>query len=206
LEDTRGGSQTTRGSWARTAAYVLAGLGVIAFVYVLLAGTSKPVTGYARFATGAMTKLVVLPDPPPMPASSPLKDASGAETNLAAYRGKVVLVNLWASWCTPCIAEMPTLGALQQRFAGQDFAVLPITIDDDAALPKAKTMLADLAGGHLPFLSDSTRRVAFAVNPPGVPTSILYDRAGNEIARLPGEADWNAPEAVALIEAALANE
>ncbi|MET0182178.1 MAG: TlpA disulfide reductase family protein, partial [Caulobacterales bacterium] len=135
-----------------------------------------------------------------------LRDAAGASTTLAAYRGKVVLVNLWATWCAPCVTEMPTLGALARRFEGRDFVVVPVSIDEVAKIPDAAAMLTRLSGGSLAFLNDPSRAIAFETRAAGLPTSILYDRNGVEIARLAGDADWGSDEAAAMIEAALAGE
>ncbi len=184
----------------------MAAVGAGALVYALFMASSKPpADGYARYAQGAMSKLEVVADAPDQPGQS-LRDGNGEATSLAAYRGQVVLVNLWATWCAPCVEEMPTLGALHRRFEGQGFAVLPVSIDEDAKIDDAKEMLTRLSGGALPFLVDPSRGIAFEARAAGVPTSILYDRGGVEIARLGGSADWNSPEAVALIEAALAGE
>ncbi len=184
----------------------MAAFGVLALLYVLFAASSKPVAeGGAAFAKGEMEKLVVLAEPPPQP-TAPLMDAGGAQTTLAAWRGKVVLVNLWATWCAPCVEEMPTLAALETRFAGRDFAVVPVSIDETAKADEAAATLARLGEGALPFLIDPSRAIAFSVQAPGLPTSILYDRRGQEIARLAGSADWSGADAAVLIEAALAEE
>ena len=184
----------------------VAAVGILAFLYVVFSAASKPdASDLASFRRGAMAKLEIAAEPPPQPARA-LQDASGQPTALAAYRGQVVLVNFWATWCAPCVAEMPTLAALQRRFAGRKFRVVPVSIDEVAAIPRAKTMLARLGGGVLGFTVDPSRGSAFDARAGGVPTSILYDRRGDEIARLTGEADWSGPEAAALIEAALARD
>lgn len=181
----------------------MAAVGAAALVYALFMASSKPpADGYARYAQGAMNKLEVMADAPDQPDQT-LRDANGQETTLAAYRGQVVLVNLWATWCAPCVEEMPTLGALQRQFEGRGFQVVPVSIDEVAKIGEAKDMLARLSENSLPFLVDPSRGIAFEARAAGVPMSILYDRAGVEIARLGGSADWNAPEAVALIEGAL---
>lgn len=191
-------------SWALRAALVLMGAGVVAVLYVFFAASSKPDTSaFAAYSTGAMRRLVVRDDAPPQPAT-PISDESGAETNLAAFRGEVVLVNFWATWCAPCVEEMPTLGALDARFEGRGFAVVPVSIDVEAKRGEAMAMLRRYGGPSLPFLIEPTRAIAFEAQAGPIPTSILYDREGRELARLTGEADWDSPEAVALIEAALA--
>lgn len=135
-----------------------------------------------------------------------LRDGEGRETNLAAVTGgQVAVVNLWATWCAPCMREMPTLGALQRRFTGR-LVVLPVSADEDAKIAQAKRELAQLSENSLPFLVDSTRGVIFDLQAPGLPVTILYNRQGVEIARVTGEANWDSEEAAALIEAALAEE
>ncbi|HVY85653.1 MAG TPA: TlpA disulfide reductase family protein [Caulobacterales bacterium] len=193
-------------AWAFPAALVLIGVGVLALVYVLLAPHSKPQpTSYAHFATGAMSKLVVLPAPPTQPAGA-LTDANGQGTTLAAFRGKVVLVNLWATWCAPCMEEMPTLAGLQRRFAGRNFEVVPVSVDSSGDVPHAKEVLARLSGGSLHFLNDPSRSMIFDAQAGAMPTSILYDAQGRELARVVGDTNWETPEAAALIEAALADQ
>lgn len=149
-----------------------------------------------------MGRLAVLEAPPPMPARA-LHDAAGGETNLQAFAGEFLVVNLWATWCAPCMEEMPTLAALQRRFEGR-LHVVPISVDSAADLEKARRELARLTGGRLPFLIDVSRGVLFDAQAPGMPVTILYARDGRELARLAGGADWDSEEAHALIEAALA--
>ncbi|MDX2236759.1 MAG: TlpA disulfide reductase family protein [Hyphomonadaceae bacterium] len=187
------------------AALAMAALGACALVYVLFAAASKPdAAGYGRFARGAMADLQALAEPPAQPAMA-LIGADGAQTTLAAHRGQVVVLNLWATWCAPCIEEMPTLAALQRQMGDRGVAVVAVSIDADSDAAKAQTMLADLGDGALAYYRDPTRAIAFAARAPGLPTTVIYARDGREIARLAGGADWASPEAIALIEAALAD-
>lgn len=181
--------------------------GALAVLYVLFAASSKPQheTAYSRFADGAMARLTVLEAPPAMPART-LRDAAGNETNLQAFEGEVLVVNLWATWCAPCMEEMPTLGALQRRFAGRGLRVIAISVDSEGDLAKAQTQLARLSGGALDFLVDPTRGVLFDAQAAGMPVTILYGRDGAERARLTAGADWSSEEAAALMEALLAEE
>jgi thiol-disulfide isomerase/thioredoxin len=180
--------------------------GALAVLYVLFVASSKPenATGLSRFATGEMVRLTSLEAPPPMPTRA-LQDATGAETSMAAYQGEVVVLNLWATWCAPCVEEMPTLGALQRRF-GDRLRVVPISVDSEADRARAQTQLAELSGGSLPFLIDISRGVLFDAQAPGMPVTIIYGRDGAELARLAGGADWDSEEAVAMLEAVLADE
>jgi thiol-disulfide isomerase/thioredoxin len=204
--DTNESSAAKPTNWALWAAVAMIAAGTLAVLYVLFAASSKPdtATGVSRFATGEMTRLIVEEAPPPLSART-LQDASGAETNLAAYRGEVLVVNLWATWCAPCMEEMPTLGALQRRFQGR-LRVIPVSADSEADREKARTELARLTQNSLPFLIDISRGILFDAQAPGMPVTIIYDRDGAEIARLAGGADWDSPESVAFLEAVLAGE
>ena len=151
-----------------------------------------------------MQRLQIMEAAPPMPTRA-LRDAAGAETNLQAFSGDVLVVNLWATWCAPCVEEMPTLGALERRFEGR-LRVIPISVDSEGERENAQRQLAELSGGSLPFLIDITRGVLFDAQAAGMPVTIIYNREGREVARLAGGADWDSPESVALLEAVLAGE
>jgi thiol-disulfide isomerase/thioredoxin len=201
--DTKTGSAGQK-NWAMWAAMALLAAGAGALLYVLFVASSKPEESadVSRFATGEMARLVAMDAPPPMPTRS-LRDASNAETSLAAYQGEVIVLNLWATWCAPCVEEMPTLGAVQRRF-GDRLRVVTVSVDAEGQRTRAQEQLAELSGGSLPFLLDITRGILFDVQAPGMPVTIIYDREGQELARLAGGADWDSPEAVAMLEAAVA--
>ena len=202
--DTNADSSGAPRSWALWAALALLIAGTLAVLYVLFAASSKPEprAGLARFAVGSMERLQVMEDAPPMPTRS-LRATGGGETNLQAFAGEVLVVNLWATWCAPCMEEMPTLGRLQRRFVGR-LRVIPVSVDSEADLEKAERDLARLAEGSLPSLSDITRSVLFDAQARGMPLTIVYNREGQEVARLAGGADWASDEAAALMEAVLA--
>jgi thiol-disulfide isomerase/thioredoxin len=159
----------------------------------------------SRFKVGKMEKLDVRKDPPIQPIES-FQGPDGTPTTLAAFKGKVVLVNLWATWCAPCIMEMPTLAKLQSKFGGEDFMVIAVSVDKDDTKEAAKVQLAELSKGALSFFHDPKMAIVYPMQARGFPTSVLYDRDGKEIARLAGEADWNSPEAHSLIQAALSQK
>jgi thioredoxin-related protein len=98
---------------------------------------------------------------------------------------------------------MPTLAALQQGMGEKDFKVVAISVDKPTEAEQAKKELADLSKGNLAFYHDPKMAIVYPLKARGFPTSILYDRQGKELARLAGEADWNSPEAQALIQAAM---
>jgi thiol-disulfide isomerase/thioredoxin len=133
-------------------------------------------------------------------------DATGAPKSLADWRGRTVLLNLWATWCVPCRKEMPALQALQQQLGGKNFEVLAVNIDTrDPEKPKA--WLRDVGIDRLAYYADPSAKVfqelkligkAF-----GMPTTLLIDPAGCEIATLAGPAEWASDDAVKLVRAAL---
>jgi thiol-disulfide isomerase/thioredoxin len=147
-----------------------------------------------------MKSLVVDDTPSPAP-NTPFLDGAGKPHTLAEFKGKVVIVNLWATWCAPCVQEMPTLAKLAQTSAGQPLAVVPISLDnaDDAA--NAQGFIAKRA--PLPFYSDTKYPLPFAFKPSvaSLPTTLLIDRAGNVRGRVSGGADWSGPDAQRVIEA-----
>lgn len=144
----------------------------------------------------SLSKLTTLNAPPTQPSAS--FTTPEGEVTLADYRGKIILVNVWATWCAPCVVEMPSLDELERLRGGDDFAVVPISLDRkmaDADVFYKRTGLTDL-----PLIHDGTFGVSARLALPGLPTSILYDEFGRELARLPGEADWASAEALALID------
>jgi thiol-disulfide isomerase/thioredoxin len=151
-----------------------------------------------------MARLYISDAPPPMPMRA-LRDAAGNETTLAAYRGQVVVLNLWATWCAPCVEEMPSLTQMQRNFEGR-IRVIPVSVDSEGERAKAISELARLSSGLLPFLQDMTRGVLFDAQAAGMPVTIIYNAQGQEVARLAGGANWGSEDATRLIEAVLAEE
>lgn len=127
-------------------------------------------------------------------------DGAGKPHKLDEYKGKVVVMNLWATWCTPCKKEMPTLAALQKGFGKAPIAIVPVSVDSKAAVEKAKAFMAD--NQPLPFLHDAEGALSPALKPPvmGYPTSFIYDRKGKLYGVIQGEADWGSPGVKALLE------
>lgn len=147
------------------------------------------------------------------PASRPLrlpdlafKDDRGADKKLSDWRGRVVLVNLWATWCVPCRKEMPALDALQAKLGSPDFEVVAVNIDT-RDLDKPKTFYKEEGLNRLAFYSDAKARVFQDLKAVGralgMPTTVLVDGEGCEIASLAGPAEWASEDAVRLISAAL---
>lgn len=182
---------------------LLAALAAIVYVLMRAGGLGDAPDGVARYATGSLARLQATRDPPVPPAAA-FTGPDGAPVTLADFRGEVVLLNLWATWCPPCTGEMPTLGALQAAYQGRGLRVVAASVDSVPDRETARGALAELSGGALTFYHDPNYILAYGLAARGFPTTILFDRNGAEIARLSGEADWNSPEAHALIDWALA--
>ena len=151
--------------------------------------------------TGDMQKLAFHAEPKDM-ARVGFLDVNGKKTNLDVYKGKVVLLNIWATWCPPCRAEMPSIDALQAELGGDDFAVVTIAMGRNPVVA-IKKFFADNNIKHLPILRDPRQKFSRANGIFGLPTTIILNTEGKEIARMPGDADWHSEEALALLKALL---
>ncbi|MDN3519068.1 TlpA disulfide reductase family protein [Aquisalimonas lutea] len=125
-------------------------------------------------------------------------DAAGNPLTFDDFSGRVVLVNIWATWCPPCRKEMPTLDRLQAELGGPDFEVLTLSIDQ-AGVGVVEDFFAEIDIQHLDIYIDDTGQAAATLNAVGVPTTLLLNREGEEIGRLVGEAEWDTPEMVAFL-------
>jgi thiol-disulfide isomerase/thioredoxin len=166
-----------------------------------LTGTG-PKSELSRFATGPLATL----ETPATLETAPdyvFRTPDGADVRFADFRGKVVLVNLWAMWCAPCRTEMPTIAALAAAYPDGDLMVLPINVDTgEDAVADAKSFID--VHDPLPFYSDPRFQLPFEFPGKGkMPQTILLDRQGRIRAAFSGEADWNSREARALIDAVL---
>lgn len=179
-------------------------IGVAAVLYVIVSASIKPKSDadLRQFAKGELAKLVVPASPTPMPTAG-FTDADGKPLTLADFKGQIVVVNLWATWCAPCRLEMPTLARLQAAYQTQPVQVLAISVDRDTDLALAREDIARNA--PLKLYRDPGYKFAFGLKPTaaGFPTTIIFDKQGRERARLSGGADWNGKESRALIEALL---
>jgi thiol-disulfide isomerase/thioredoxin len=134
------------------------------------------------------------------------RDATGAERRLADWRGRTVLLNLWATWCVPCRKEMPALEALESKLGGPGFEVVAVNIDTrDGDKPRA--WLKEVGIDRLAYYADPTAKVfqdlKIMGRAAGMPTTLLVDPAGCEIGTVAGPAEWASEDAVKLVTAAL---
>ena len=121
------------------------------------------------------------------------------------YAGKVVVYNIWAEWCGPCVEEMPSLVNLQKAFVGKDVVVIPVAFGfgKGVTLETTAAKFKELTGGELPFFYDGELEVNGQAQTGALPATIIYDKSGKEAARLIYPAKWDAPDAVALVQAVL---
>lgn len=185
-------------------------VGVAAVVYIIAQASSNPppsAESPAAVAPGGASKFTakfVRPDAPTPPPDHVIYDASGKAMKLADLKGKVVVMNIWATWCAPCKLEMPTLAKLQAAYKGQPVEVVAVSIDtvDDAA--KATLFIAQ--NEPLKFYHDREMKMPFVLKPvaPGAPTTVIYGKDGFEVGRVAGEADWSGDDVRKVIDEALA--
>jgi thiol-disulfide isomerase/thioredoxin len=174
---------------------------LLAVLYLALAGGANA-QGLGALATGGMRGLAVH-DEARAASDLPFLRPDGTEGRLGDYAGRIVVLNFWATWCAPCREEMPSLQALQDRLGGEDFAV--VTLATGFNQPQAIRRFFEETGvADLPQYRDINQQIAREMGVFGLPITVILNREGQEIARLRGDAHWDSPEAVALIEALLA--
>jgi len=171
--------------------------------------TCRPAVDVARriapLAHGEVAALTMATSPLKLPDLA-FEDGDGQPRKLSDWRGKTVLVNLWATWCVPCRKEMPALDQLEGKLGSDRFAVVAINIDTrDPDKPKAFLKDAGLTrlGGYTDRKAKVFQDLKGVGRALGMPTSVLVDGAGCEIATIAGPAEWASGDALALIEAAL---
>ncbi|MBI2715091.1 MAG: TlpA family protein disulfide reductase [Rhizobiales bacterium] len=159
----------------------------------------------APFARGEVAAVNVAKSPLKLPALA-FQDAQGKPLTLEHWRGRTVLLNLWATWCVPCRKEMPALDALQQRLGGPGFEVVAVNIDTrDPDKPKA--WLNEVGVAKLAYYADPSAKTFQDLKSVGrafgMPTTLLIDPTGCEIGTIAGPAEWASDDAIKLIQAAL---
>ncbi len=167
---------------------------------VVQAGAQTPAaTGQAPPLVGAFGHNFTLLDPPVPAPLETFAALDGAAVRLADFKGRVVVLNFWATWCAPCIREMPSLDRLQAALKDRDLSVLAVSIDRGGAkviVPFAERLRLE----HLGLYHDDKGALFQAFGVTGLPTTFLIDRQGGTVGAYPGAAEWDGPEARALIE------
>jgi len=143
---------------------------------------------------------------PPVPApETPVTDAFGMEKRLADYRGDVLLVNFWATWCAPCVYEMPSLNRLQADLGAEGLTVMAVSVDRQG-LPLVRGFYEDYRLDQLEIFLDPLGDLATELGVKGLPTSFLIDKRGRVVGKLQGSLEWDIPEVKTLIRYYLKEE
>mgnify|MGYP002816644940 CR=1 FL=1 len=171
-------------------------LGLLTTGFVLLPANISHAAGPKL--SGPMQVFQLAPSTRPRPSAT-WQDAAGKNLTLADFSGKVVMVNYWASWCPPCIRELPSIDRLQASLGGDNFTVVAINIDRGGK-PIARRMAKRLKIKHLALYLDRESKSARSLGVRSMPTTFIFDRKGREVGKLEGGAEWDEKEAVALVK------
>ena len=187
---------------------IVAALGVGLSIIVILAlwptqSTPPKALGQGEQAPPKLFTLQLHDVPRTVPTFT-FSDRDANPVQLSSFAGRFVVLNLWATWCTPCIKELPALDRLQKTLGGPDFMVLALSLDRGGLLDVnsfwIRTGLSDLD-----IYLDPTMSVGQTLSARGLPTTLLVNRDGMEIARLEGPVEWDSTEAIAYFRALIAN-
>ncbi|GAK44452.1 redoxin [Tepidicaulis marinus] len=190
-------------------ALALAGIIALGVIYLIEPGGRNleggPASGpLAAYSVGEMKGFVSFPQlEAPDPVS--FRNAAGEELGLDAFKGKVVLLNLWATWCGPCRHEMPALDRLQADLGGPDFEVVALSLDK-GGMEGPKAFYEEVGVRNLALYQDPSARAGVTLGAFGLPLTMLLDKQGRVVGRLVGAAEWDSPDAKALIKAVLERE
>lgn len=147
--------------------------------------------GRLSAATESPDRLGMHATPRPVPEIT-FENGDGEPMTLADFHGKVIVLNIWATWCPPCLREMPTLDRLQAELGSERFEVVALSIDR-AGPSVVREFFSEEGIEHLALYIDTSARALPRLDIRGIPTTLVLDAAGLEIARLTGEADWTTP-------------
>ncbi len=179
----------------------LVAIGVLVLVAVTM-GVLQEATRSRDATRLRPPRLTMHAEPRPLPPLD-IRDADGKPVPLERFRGKVVLLNVWATWCGPCRVEMPTLDRLQARLGGADFEVVALSTDVEGA-KAVREFYDSLKITRLATYVEGEGNVLTTLGAPGLPATLVVDAKGREVARALGGADWEAPEVRKLIRSLVA--
>jgi thiol-disulfide isomerase/thioredoxin len=178
-------------------------IALIALVAVyLFQGTGRKVADAPAAETASTLAAFIKHPAPKNIATFSFADGKGAPLDLSHWKGKVVLLNLWATWCGPCRKEMPELSQLQKLLGSNDFEVVAIS-EDLKGVEASAAFLKDSGAENLALYVDPKMTALSALQSIGMPTTVLISRDGKEIGRLLGPADWASKDAQDMVKAAL---
>ena len=176
-----------------------------ALLYLSLAlGANAGTADLEALREGHMKKLQFHGEPGEVSAK-PFLDADNTEKTLAGYKGRIVVLNFWATWCAPCRKEMPTLSRLQSEFSPDELAVVTLAVGRNSPTGIRK-FFEEIEVENLPHYRDKRLGIASDMGVLGLPVTVIIDREGLEIARLIGDAEWDTESAKAIVAALIAGE
>lgn len=161
--------------------------------------------GTAIASAQPLPRNFILHEAPKSIASIAFEDGQGRPRTLAEFQGKVVLLNIWATWCGPCRREMPSLDRLQGLLGGSGFEVVALSIDR-AGLEVVRKFYADVGIRNLAIYIDSSGKATRELATVGVPATLLIDRTGRELGRLVGPEEWDEPDIVQFLKRVIAQK
>lgn len=165
-------------------------------VFLFLAASASMVAAGPPESVGPQGFLL-WEDPRDLPELD-FKDGEGSSLSLSNFEGKLMLLNIWATWCGPCREEMPTMDSLQAELGGDNFEVVALSIDRKG-IEVVDDFYREVGIKHLGRYIDETGSAGATLGAVGIPTTLLIDRQGNEIGRLVGEAEWDTPEMIEFL-------
>lgn len=165
---------------------------------MMLLGVKPSVGQPAKLNTGHMAAFVYKPEPVAL-SDFKFVDGTGKDRTFSEWKGRVVLLNLWATWCAPCRKEMPDLDKLQAELGSDKFEVVAISVDR-SGVNGAKKFLGEVGVAKLALYADPTAKLASELKVLGLPATLLVDAEGREVGRLLGPAEWAGDDAKALIK------
>ena len=182
--------------------FALASAALLALgIYWFTGPESKVKIGPVAAAEGSMAPFVKHAEPKDVPPLTFL-DGAGAAHDNGVFKGKVTLLNLWATWCAPCRKEMPELAKLQRELGGADFQVVELS-EDLKGYEASTAFLKQVGAENLTLFADDKAKALDALVAPGLPVTLLLNRDGKEVGRLLGPAPWSSDEAKAIIKAVI---
>jgi thiol-disulfide isomerase/thioredoxin len=151
------------------------------------------------------SKKFIMHEVPKPIAAIRFEDGQGQTRSLPDFRGKVVLLNIWATWCVPCRKEMPALDRLQATLGGPTFEIVALSIDR-GGMDVVRKFFAEVGVRNLNMYLDTSGKASRELGAVGLPTTLLVDRGGYEIGRLIGPAEWDAPEMVEFVRCIISRD
>jgi len=167
-------------------------IAILAVLYVI------PRSSVHQSPPQALSGLDMVSQPKVLPPIS-VVDAGGKKQSLSAYRGRLVVLNLWATWCAPCVHELPSLAALAKALGANGFAVVAVNMGQDSG-PATAAFLKAHGAANLPVYRDPNLALLQDFGAEGLPFSVVVDGKGREVASATGPLDWDDPAAVAYFK------